>query len=65
MLVEVVLDGRVISSRTIPSDTGKAVDPLLLKRLALQAALAAGELRLSDAFRVSFRITEIDGPKRG
>ena len=56
MVVEIMLDGKVVSTRTIASDS--ASDPRLLKRLALAAALAAGDVALGDALRVTFRIPD-------
>ena len=55
MLIEILLDGQVVSTRDVSEPTGSDADPRLLKRFALEMALAANEVKLSDALRVTFR----------
>jgi hypothetical protein len=51
MVVEIVLDGRVLSTQVLPDE----LDDTSAKMQALKLAIERNEVGLSESFRVSFR----------
>jgi len=53
LVIEIVLDGRLLSTQFIADESA---DERTLKRRALEAALAAGDIQPSQALRAILRV---------